>query len=109
MAFVPSSPLKGLCGEPGVTISAQRLAAAVAEMPHVEMDPAGTDSNLVFFTLHGVDGNEFRARLKDEGVLCSGTHPQRVRMACHLDVSREDIDEAITRIGRVLEALPATA
>ena len=86
---------------------AQRLASAVAEMPHVEMDPAGTDSNLVFFTLVGVDGNEVRARLKEEGVLCTGTHPQRVRMACHMDVSREDIDEAITRIGRVLEALPA--
>lgn len=89
--------------------NAQRLASAVAEMPHVEMDPAGTDSNLVFFTLTGVDGNLVRARLKEEGVLCSGTHPQRVRMACHLDVSRQDIDEAITRIGRVLEALPTTA
>jgi len=89
--------------------NAQRLASGVAEMPHVEMDPAGTDTNLVFFSLVGVDGNLFRARLKEEGVLCSGTHPQRVRMACHLDVSREDIDAAITRIARVLETLPATA
>lgn len=89
--------------------NAQRLAAALAEMPHAEMDPAGTDTNLVFFTLTGVDGTEFRARMKDAGVLCSGTHPQRIRMACHLDVSSTDIDEAITRTARVLEALPATA
>lgn len=89
--------------------NARRLAAAVAEMPHVEMDPAGTDSNLVFFTLRGVDGNEFRARLKEEGVLCSGTSPQRIRMVCHLDVTSEDIDVAITKIARVLEAMPAAS
>jgi threonine aldolase len=87
--------------------NARRLAAAVAEMPHVEMDPAGCDTNLVFFTLKGVDGTVFRERLKEAGVLCTGTHPQRVRMACHLDVTSKDIDEAIPRIARVLEALPA--
>jgi threonine aldolase len=89
--------------------NARRLAEAVAEMPHVRMDPAGTDTNLVFFTLEGVDGAEFRRRLSEEGVLCSGTSPQRVRMVCHLDVSREDIDVAIPRISRVLEALPAAS
>ncbi|MEX1021704.1 MAG: GntG family PLP-dependent aldolase [Dehalococcoidia bacterium] len=87
---------------------AQRLASAIEEMPHVEMDPAGTDSNLVFFTLNGVDGAEFRARLKDEGVLCSGTAPQRIRLVCHLDVTSEDIDTAISAIARVLDSLPAT-
>jgi len=89
--------------------NARRLAAAVAEMPHVEMDPAGTDSNLVFFTLNGVDGNDFRARLRDEGVLCSGTAPERIRMACHLDVTAQDIDAAIDKIARVLEAMPAAS
>lgn len=89
--------------------NARRLAAALAEMPHVEMDPAGVDSNLVFFTLTGVDGAEFRARLKDEGILCSGTAPERVRMVCHLDISTDDIDAAIDRIGRVLESMPTTA
>lgn len=89
--------------------NARRLAEAIAEMPHVQMDPAGVDSNLVFFTLSGVDGNEFRAHLKEAGILCSGTAPQRVRMVCHLDVSSEDIDVAIDRIARVLEAMPDAA
>ena len=89
--------------------NARRLGSALAEMPHVEMDPAGVDTNLVFFTLVGVDGNLFRERLKEEGVLCSGTSPERVRMACHLDVSSADIDEAIARIARVLDRLPAVA
>ena len=92
-----------------VRASYDKLADAVAQMPHVEMEPAGTDSNLVFFTLVGIDGTEFRARLKEEGVLCSGTTPQRVRMVCHLDVSAQDIDVAITKIARVLEAMPAAS
>ena len=89
--------------------NAQRLAAAIAEMPHVVMDPAGTDTNLVFFTLEGVDGNLFRQRLSEEGALCTGTAPQRVRMVCHLDVSRADIDAAIPIIASVLQALPAAS
>ncbi|GMU39896.1 MAG: threonine aldolase [Chloroflexota bacterium] len=89
--------------------NARRLASAVAEMPHVRMDPAGVDTNLVFFTLDGVDGAEFRRRLAEEGVLCTGTSPQRVRMVCHLDVTAEQIEAAIPRIRAVLQSLPAVA
>ena len=89
--------------------NAQRLASALAEMPHVTMDPAGTDTNLVFFTLDGVDGVLFRDRLAEEGVLCTGTSAQRVRMVTHLDVSRDDIDAAITTIAAVLQSLPAAS
>lgn len=89
--------------------NARRLAAAVAEMPHVRMDPAGVDTNLVFFTLEGVDGAEFRRRLAEEGVLCTGTSPQRVRMVCHLDVTAAQIEAAIPRIRAVLQSLPAVA
>ena len=89
--------------------NARRLAAALAEMPHIEMDPAGVDSNLVFFTLTGVSGDEFRSRLNDAGVLCGGTGPQRVRMVCHLDVTSSDIDVAIDRIASVLASMPVAA
>ena len=89
--------------------NAKRLFAAIAEMPHVIMDPAGVDTNLVFFELDGVDGNEFRARCAAQGVLCTGTSPQRVRMVCHLDVSREDIDAAIPIVASVLQSLPAAS
>ena len=89
--------------------NAQRLASALAEMPHVTMDPAGTDTNLVFFTLDGVDGVLFRDRLAEEGVLCTGTSAQRVRMVTHLDVSRDDIDAAITTIAAVLQSPPAAS
>lgn len=89
--------------------NARRLADALAEMPHVAMDPAGCDSNLVFFTLEGVSGPEFRERLAAEGVLCSAMSPQRLRMVCHLDVSRDDVERAIPIIARVLAGIPRTS
>ena len=89
--------------------NARRLADALAEMPHVTMDSAGTDTNLVFFTLDGVDGEQFRERLAAAGVLCTGTSPQRVRLVCHLDVSREDIEAAIDVIAATLRALPVAS
>lgn len=87
--------------------NARRLASAVAEMPHVRMDPAGTDTNIVYFDLVGVDGAEFRQRLAAQGVLCSGVSPTRIRFVTHLDVSAQDVETAIPLIARVLEGLPA--
>jgi len=87
--------------------NARRLAAALAEMPHVRMDPAGTDTNIVYFDLDGVDGPEFRKRLAAEGVLCSGVSPTRIRFVTHLDVSAAEIEAAIPLIARVLRGFPA--
>lgn len=88
--------------------NARRLAAALAEMPRVRLEPPEVDTNLVFFRVEGMDAADVRSRFADQGVLASGIE-QRIRMVCHLDVSRADIDEAITRLGRVLEALPAAS
>ncbi len=84
---------------------ARRLAYGLASLPHVRIDPADVDTNIVFFELDAaVDGTEFRRRLADEGVLCSGTGPQRVRMVTHLDVTSEDIPLAIDAASRVLRS-----
>ena len=87
--------------------NAKRLAQGLGEIAHIEMDPAGVDTNMVFFTLEGVDGAEFRRRLETEGVLCTGTSAQRVRMVCHLDISRDDVDAAVDRVRKVIAAMPA--
>ena len=88
-------------------VNARRLASALAEMPHVRMDPAGTDTNIVYFDLEGVDGPLFRERLAAEGVLCSGVSPTRIRFVTHLDVSARDVEDAIPLIAGVLNGLPA--
>ena len=83
-------------------------------LPGVRLDPAAIDTNIVFFELDGaadhpseaaLDGLEFRERLAAEGVLCSGTGPQRLRMVTHLDVDDAAIDEALAAARRVVEAM----
>ena len=86
--------------------NARRLAEGLAGRPHLSLDPSTVDTNIVFFELDDeVDGSEFRQRLAAEGVLCSGTGPQRMRMVTHLDVDAGDIEQAVAAVGRVLEAL----
>ncbi|MEZ4503758.1 MAG: low-specificity L-threonine aldolase [Dehalococcoidia bacterium] len=85
--------------------NARHLAEGLASMPHVVLDPTEVDTNIVFFELEpAVDGLEFRNRLAEAGVLCSGTGPQRVRMVTHLDVTSTDMDAAIEATARVLES-----
>ncbi len=50
---------------------------------------------------------ELRSRLAADGVLCSGTGPQRVRMVTHLDIGDAEIEAALATTGRVLEELRA--
>src|SRR5690606_28017351 len=84
--------------------NAHRLAEGLAALPHVSLDPSTVDTNIVFFELDdAVDGIEFRQRLAAEGVLCTGTSAQRVRMVTHLDVNADDIERAIDATARVLE------
>jgi threonine aldolase len=91
---------RGLFAIPGITYS--------PPLPHagVDPDPPTVDTNIVFFELDPrLDGAEFRSRLADEGVLCSGTAPQRVRMVTHLDISEADVDSAVAATERVAHAM----
>ncbi|MCY3656845.1 MAG: aminotransferase class I/II-fold pyridoxal phosphate-dependent enzyme [Chloroflexi bacterium] len=87
---------------------ATRLAAGLASLPGGAVEIDTPDTNIVFFELDGsVDGVEFRERLAAEGVLCSGTGPQRVRMVTHLDVDDAAIDGAVAAAGQVIESMRA--
>ncbi|MXW24602.1 MAG: aminotransferase class I/II-fold pyridoxal phosphate-dependent enzyme [Chloroflexi bacterium] len=87
---------------------AARLADGLASLPGGAIEIDTPDTNIVFFELDGsVDGVEFRERLAAEGVLCSGTGPQRVRMVTHLDIDDAAIDGAVAAAGRVIESMRA--
>ncbi len=87
---------------------AARLAGGLAALPGGALQVATPETNIVFFEIDGaLDGLEFRERLAAEGVLCSGTGPQRVRLVTHLDVDDAAIDAAVAATGRVLEAMRA--
>jgi ornithine--oxo-acid transaminase len=52
--------------------------------------------------LHG-EARPYCERLKDEGLLCKETHDHVIRLAPPLVITREEIDWAFDRIGKVIE------
>lgn len=86
-------------------VNARRLAEGLSGISGININPDTVDSNIVFFELDCVDGNEFRTKLSDEGLLCSGTSSQRVRMVTHLDIGQKQIDRACTIVAEAMSSL----
>ncbi|MHC4609014.1 MAG: low specificity L-threonine aldolase, partial [Planctomycetota bacterium] len=83
---------------------AKRLALALAEMPHVSIDPAAVETNILFFKLDTSIGNapDFCQRLREQGVWMLAESAQRARAVTHLDVDQAGIDRAIEVLRRLL-------
>jgi threonine aldolase len=88
---------------------ARLLAAALAELPGIALDPAAVQTNIVIFAVTSAffgaseatpDGTSaaFLARLREHGVLGVPVGADRVRLVTHRDVDRAQIDAAIERI-----------
>lgn len=74
--------------------NAARLAAVVADgVADVQVVPP--DTNIVMVDLPArLDAATVVAKAKDQGVLLSAWHAKRVRLVCHLDVSRDQVEQA---------------
>jgi threonine aldolase len=72
--------------------NARFLAAKLAEIPGIELDPQRVQTNIVIFDIHasGVTTAELSARLKPRGVLMNAANARQMRAVTHYDVSRED-------------------
>jgi threonine aldolase len=81
--------------------SARRLAEGIAGLPGVEFDPATVETNIVIFRATAMTPAQWVARLKSAGVLVLAGGPDTVRAVTHLDVSREQVDEAVAAFRRV--------
>lgn len=79
--------------------NARRLAEGLAEMQNVEIELPRVQSNLVFFTVQGLTGDEARARLEAHGVRMSGSYGA-LRAVTHLDVSARDIETTLAAAQR---------
>ena len=95
---------------------AHRLAAALATMPGVTIDPDRVATNILVFRLQPVSlpddvapASRFVADLKDQGVLCSGFSDSEVRMVTHCDVDDRGIRAAISAAGRTLAGMYSAA
>lgn len=83
---------------------AKRLAEALAEMPHVSIDPASVETNIVFFFVDDGFGTAKSVcdALRERQVWMLPVAPQRIRAVAHLDVSAAAIEEAIKALRAVL-------
>lgn len=84
--------------------NARLLARGLAEIDVLDLDPDQVETNMVFFDCQrtGRTGAELAERMASEGVLMHDTAPYRIRLVTHLDVSREQIVQAVEAFKNVL-------
>jgi threonine aldolase len=83
--------------------NARRLTEGIAEVTPGVLDPADVATNIVFADTEalGLDPQEVVDRLEAHGVL-SNVVADKVRLVTHLDVTKEDVEEAIMVWRRVM-------
>ncbi len=74
--------------------NAKLLAHKLAEIDKVDIDPENVDTNIVIFKIKGEDSADFAEKLLEEGLRVSVLH-DKLRAVTHLDVTREEILEAV--------------
>jgi len=85
--------------------NARTLAEGLAELPGVAIDPLSVETNIVWFDVKGsMSAADLAVALRESGVLIGGYGQTRMRAVTHLDVTRTDVDTALTTIRRVLAA-----
>ena len=91
-------------GLPGDHANAKRLAEGLAELPGVKIDPEKVVTNIVIFDVAetGQTADAICARLRELGVLASG-FGSSIRMVTHYDVSRADIEAALTALRAIVK------
>lgn len=83
--------------------NARYLAEKLAGIPGLTVDRSALDINMVFFVLpEGVDGQNFAARLREQGVLINPPEAGLCRFVTHYWISREDIDRLVELVAAQL-------
>ncbi len=83
---------------------ARRIAAALAELPGIDIDVSLVQTNIVRFRVTHVSPFDFVERCHAEGVHMLGSSPDRVRAVLHRDISPTRVDAAISAIQRAVPA-----
>ena len=88
--------------------NAKRLASAIADMPGVSIDVEAVETNILYVDVNESTGTAKSVcdALREHQVWAIPTAPQRFRAVTHLDVSTDDVDEALARIATMLHAQP---
>ena len=79
---------------------ARLLAQGLDRIPGLRIDPESVQSNIVVFGVD--DGATVQSHLREAGVLTTAFGPTRGRMVPHYGITRDDIEEALERVRRVV-------
>ena len=84
---------------------AKRLAAGLAGIPGIRLNPQVPETNMVFFDL--VEGNpitvfQIEQALKQRGILATNMGARRFRLVTHYQVTDNDVEETISALRDVL-------
>ena len=88
--------------------NARRLAAGLANIDGITVDPDGIQTNIVIFEVDQDKVGEARsviAALREDGVLVSHSREQSLRMVTHRQVDSADVDEALARVNGTVRRL----
>ncbi|MCX8107380.1 MAG: aminotransferase class I/II-fold pyridoxal phosphate-dependent enzyme [Verrucomicrobiae bacterium] len=85
--------------------NAKRLAQGLSGLPGIVIDPELVETNIVLFQVTTISASEFVRRLDEVGVRMLATGADTVRAVTNLNVSAEDIDLALERIGKLWRSL----
>jgi threonine aldolase len=73
--------------------NARVLAAGLARIAELRLDPSRVQTNMVFFAMEPSRFKSLQADLKERGILISGR--EKVRLVTHLDIGSEDVQVVI--------------
>ncbi|MCL4198672.1 MAG: aminotransferase class I/II-fold pyridoxal phosphate-dependent enzyme [Phycisphaerales bacterium] len=76
--------------------NARRIAERLAGNPHIALDPARVETNILVFDLapDAPDAATVVARAREQGVLIFAFGPRTIRAVTHMDVTREQCEQA---------------
>jgi threonine aldolase len=82
--------------------NARFLAERLAALPGIVLDPAAVETNIIVAGLKEMTAARFVQALKEKGVLVNPFGPHKVRFTTHKDVTRREIEKAITAVEKVI-------
>jgi len=86
--------------------NARQLAAGLAAMPGISLDPDHVKTNIVYFdvTPPGLNATKLVERLETEGVRMLPVGPTRIRAVTHYHISAADIENSLAVISKLLKS-----
>ena len=84
--------------------NARQFAQRISAIPGVQLVNEDVQTNLVFFDVSGsrLSAQDISVRLREQGVWIGAIDSKRMWGVTHLDVNRDDVDEAADRLAEVI-------